>query len=80
MPVDGTDELNFPERPHQDRWGRSIRQANQMSISPTEITKPFNAVNNASGDYKTSCTNRWKPIKTHITEDKVLPREALKPQ
>ena len=51
-----------------------------MFVSLTEITKPFNAVNNASGGYKTNCTDRWKPIKTHITEHKVLPREALKPK
>ena len=51
-----------------------------MSISLTEVMKPFNAVNNASGSYMTSYTNRWKPIKTHIIEHEALPGEALKPQ
>ena len=48
LTFDGTDKLNFLERPHQDRRGRSIRRANQMSISLTEVTKPFNAINNMS--------------------------------
>ena len=61
--ADGTDELNFLGRPHQDRRGRFIGRANQMSISLMKVTKPFNAVNNASSGYKISCTDRWKPIK-----------------
>ena len=51
-----------------------------MSISLMEETKPFNVVNNALGGYKTSYTNRWKPIKIHIIELEALPKEALKPQ
>ena len=42
--------------------------------------KPFNAVNNATDGYKTSCINHWKPIKAHIIEHEALPREAFKPQ
>ena len=40
--------------------------------------KLFNAVNNALDDYKASCADRWNPIKTHITEHEVLPREGIK--
>ena len=51
-----------------------------ISTSLTKVGKLFNVVNDASNGYKTNCVDRWKLIKTHITEHETLPREALKPQ
>ena len=50
-----------------------------ISTSLTKEGKLFNAVNDVSDGYKTSCVDRWKPIKAYITEHEALPREALKP-
>ena len=47
-------------------------------MSLTNVGKPFNAINNNSDGYETSCIDRWMPIKAYITEYGSITNRGIK--
>jgi len=43
-----------------------------------KVEKPFDAINNVSNSYKTSCIHRWRPIKVYITEYGSITKRGIK--
>ena len=47
-------------------------------MSLTNGGKPFNVVDNTSNGYKTSCIDRWRPIKAYIIEHGSVTKRGIK--
>ena len=67
---DGTDEPFFLD----EKSNISVH----ISMSLTNGRKPFNAIDNASDGYETSCIDRWRPINAYITEYGSVTKRSIK--